>query len=94
MKTIYKTTILGFGKHAAIEIPEAELEKIGGNKRAPLKITVNGYTYQSTATGMNGKCVVVFPRADRNATEVFAGKVVAVLCSSKKATERLYCHMS
>ena len=59
MKTIYKNTILGFGKHAAIEIPEAELEKIGGNKRAPLKITVNGYTYQSTATGMNGKCVVL-----------------------------------
>ena len=50
MKTTYQTTVLGFGNHAAIQIPDENLAELGGNKRAPLKVTVNGYTYQSTAT--------------------------------------------
>lgn len=79
MNTSYKTTILGFGNHAAIEIPDAELNKIGGNKRAPLKVTVNNYTYQSTATGMDGKCLVVFPKKDREKAGVNSGDKVTVL---------------
>ena len=78
MKTTYETTILGFGNHAAIEIPEKNLAELGGNKRAPLKITINGYTYQSTATGMNGKCLVVFPIKDREASGVNSGDTVMV----------------
>jgi len=61
MRTTYETIILGFGNHASIEIPDKNLAELGGSKRAPLKITVKGYTYQSTATGMGGKCMVVFP---------------------------------
>lgn len=79
MKTVYTTTILGFGKHASIEIPEENLQEIGGNKRAPLKVTINGYTYQSTATGMDGKCLVVFPMRDRSAAGVESGDTVEVL---------------
>lgn len=78
MRTTYTTTVLGFGNHAAIEIPLANLAEIGGNKRAPLKITVQGYTYQSTATGMDGKCLVVFPTRDREASGVTAGDTVDV----------------
>lgn len=71
-------TVLGFGNHASIEIPLRNLEEIGGNKRAPLKITVNGYTYQSTATAMNGVCMVVFPMKDRESAGVKAGDKVHV----------------
>jgi hypothetical protein len=78
MKTTYITTIIGSGKHASIEIPLANLNEIGGNKRAPLKITINGYTYQSTATGVDGKCMVVFPMRDREAAGVAAGERVQV----------------
>lgn len=78
MKTTYETVILGFGNHAAIEIPDANLAELGGNKRAPLKITLNGYTYQSTATGMDGKCLVVFPTRDREASGVQAGDRITV----------------
>lgn len=78
MKTTYETTILGFDNHAAIEIPEKNLIELGGNKRAPLKITINGYTYQSTATGMDGKCLVVFPTRDRKASGVNSGDTVIV----------------
>lgn len=79
MKTTYTTTILGFGNHAAIEIPPAQLHELGGNKRAPLKITLNGYTYQSTATVMDGKCLVVFPTRDREASGVASGDTLEVM---------------
>ncbi len=78
MKTTYSTVVLGFGNHAAIEIPLNNLEEIGGNKRAPLKVTINEYTYQSTATGMDGKCLVVFPSRDRLASGVSSGDRVKV----------------
>jgi bifunctional DNA-binding transcriptional regulator/antitoxin component of YhaV-PrlF toxin-antitoxin module len=78
MKTTYETVVLGFGNHASLEIPEANLAEIGGNKRAPLKVTIHGYTYQSTATGMNGVCMVVFPTRDREASGAKAGDRVMV----------------
>ena len=78
MWVTYKTVVLGFGNHAAIEIPDAVLEQLGANKRAPLKVTVNDYTYQSTAAGMNGQCLVVFPQRDRVAANAIAGDEIEV----------------
>ncbi|MEY4322716.1 MAG: hypothetical protein RL410_497 [Actinomycetota bacterium] len=74
----YTTVVIGFGKHAAIEIPDAILEKLGTNRRAPLKITINKHTYQSTATGVSGKCMVVFPQKNRAAAGVEAGDKISV----------------
>lgn len=78
MPTTFETVILGFGNHAAIEIPLTNLQEIGGNKRAPLKVTLNNYTYQSTATVMDGKCLVVFPTRDRIASGVNSGDTANV----------------
>lgn len=78
MKTTYETVVLGWGNHAAIEIPAEQLVALGGNKRAPLKVTIKDYTYQSTATGMDGKTLVVFPTKDRQASGVAAGDRVMV----------------
>lgn len=79
MKTTYETVVIGYGNHASIEIPARNLAEIGGNKRAPLKITINGYTYQSTATGVDGKCMVVFPTRDREASGAKAGDRITVI---------------
>ncbi len=78
MKTTYETVVIGEGNHASIEIPDENLSEIGGNRRAPLKITINGYTYQSTATGVDGKCMVVFPTRDRGASGAAAGDRIMV----------------
>lgn len=78
MKTTYETVVVGYGNHASIEIPDKNLKDIGGNKRAPLKIIINGYTYQSTATGVGGKCMVVFPTRDREASGAMAGDRITV----------------
>jgi bifunctional DNA-binding transcriptional regulator/antitoxin component of YhaV-PrlF toxin-antitoxin module len=78
MNTTYETVVIGEGNHASIEIPDENLAEIGGNRRAPLKITINGYTYQSTATGVDGKCMVVFPTRDREASGAKADDHVTV----------------
>jgi hypothetical protein len=78
MKTIYQTTIIGEGNHASIEIPDENLAAIKGNRRAPLKVTINDHTYQSTATGVGGKCMVVFPMRDREAADVAVGDRIMV----------------
>lgn len=78
MKTTYQTTILGFGNHASIEIPAERLAELGGNKRAPLRVTVNGHTYQSTAVVMDGVCMVVFPMRDRKAAHANSGDTLMV----------------
>jgi hypothetical protein len=77
-QAVYETVVIGVGNHASIEIPDENLAEIGGNRRAPLRITINGHTYQSTATGVDGKCMVVFPMRDREAAGVTAGDYVRV----------------
>lgn len=78
MSVSYTTTIIGFGNHASLAIPDDVLAELGSNRRAPLKITVNGYTYRSTATAVDGECRVVFPQADRDAAGAKAGDEVVV----------------
>jgi len=78
MSVSYETEIIGEGNHASILIPEWVLQKLKTNKRAPLKVTVNGHTYQSTAVGVDGECRVVFPCADRMAANAKAGQSVTV----------------
>ncbi len=78
MRTTYETVVIGHGNHASIEIPDKNLAEIGAHKRAPLKITINDYTYQSTATGVDGKCMVVFPTRDREASRTAAGDRITV----------------
>lgn len=76
--TTYTTTVIGQGNHASIVIPDENLAELGANKRAPLKITINNYTYQSTATGVDGKCMVVFPQRDRDTSGAKAGDIIKV----------------
>jgi len=74
----YETSVLGEGNHASLLIPQWVLEKLQTNKRAPLKVTINGHTYQSTAVGVDGECRVVFPSAERLAANAKAGDIVEV----------------
>lgn len=77
-RTTYETVVIGSGNHASLEIPDENLVEINGNRRAPLKVTINGYTYQSTATGVDGKCMVVFPMREREASGAKIGDRIVV----------------
>lgn len=78
MAVTYRTKVIGFKNHASIAIPDEVLAELGTNRRAPLKVTINGYTYQSTATAVDGECRVVFPQRDRDAASAKADDIVQV----------------
>ena len=78
MRTTYTTTVIGDGNHASIHVPDEVLAELGANRRAPLKVTIGGHTYRSTATAVNGECRVVFPQTDRDAAGAKAGDTVMV----------------
>ena len=78
MGVTYTTEVLGEGNHASLLIPEWVLAELQANKRAPLKVTINGHTYQSTAVGVAGECRVVFPQKERLAAGAVAGVTVTV----------------
>jgi bifunctional DNA-binding transcriptional regulator/antitoxin component of YhaV-PrlF toxin-antitoxin module len=78
MRTTYTTTVIGDGNHASIHVPDEVLAELGANRRAPLRVTIGGHAYRSTATAVNGECRVVFPQADRDAAGAKAGDIVMV----------------
>lgn len=78
MSVTYETTAIPSGNHASIAVPDTVLAELGATRRAPLRVTVNGHTYQSTATAVDGECRVVFPSADRAAAGVTGGDAITV----------------
>lgn len=78
MGVSYETVVIPSGNHASLAVPDDILTVLGTNRRAPLVVTVNGHTYRSTATAVDGECRVVFPSADRAAAGVTGGDVVTV----------------
>ena len=78
MSVTYDTFVIGDGNHASLAIPDEVLAELGANRRAPLRVTINEHTYQSTATAVGGECRVVFPSADRTAAGASAGDTVTV----------------
>ena len=51
----FKTVLLQAGKTATgFEIPAEVVEKLGAEKKPPVKVTINGYTYRNTIAVMGG----------------------------------------
>jgi hypothetical protein len=78
MGVTFSAVVIPDGNHASLAIPDSVLIELKTNRRAPVRVTVNGHTYQSTATGVGGECRVVFPSADRKASGVTGGDTVTV----------------
>ena len=78
MGVTYSTLVIPDGNHASLTIPDEILAELGANRRAALSITINGHTYQSTATAVGGECRVVFPSSDRTAAGATGGDTVNV----------------
>lgn len=78
MSITYTTTVISHGNHAALEVPEVVLKELDTNKRAPLKVTINNYTFQTTATGVDGKCMIPFAMRDREGSKTKPDDVIQV----------------
>ncbi|MBA3869611.1 MAG: DUF1905 domain-containing protein [Anaerolineae bacterium] len=79
MPTFHTTIIKAGGTATGIEVPPAIIEELGGGKKPPVKITMNGKTYQSTVAVMGGAFMVGVSAENRALTGVQGGEEVDVI---------------
>ena len=72
------TVELGGTTATGIEIPDAVIESLGSSKRPAVTITINGYTYRTTAARMGGRFLVPLSAENRTAAGVAAGDDIEV----------------
>jgi hypothetical protein len=69
---------LGGKTATGIRVPDEVIVELGGSKRPPVTITINGYTYRTTAVRMGGAFYVPLSAENREAAGVAAGDEVTV----------------
>lgn len=75
----YTTTIISDDDSSlcAIEVP-FDPKPVFGKVRAPVKVTVNSYTFRSTIARMGGQTFIPLRRSNREAAGVQGGQLVRV----------------
>jgi hypothetical protein len=77
MKKTFQTTIVRDGSMCFIPVP-FDPKPVFGKVRAPVKVTLNGYTYRSTIASMgNGPCIPL-RRSNREAAGLEGGETLGV----------------
>src|SRR5215813_8834252 len=73
----YRVRIHRDGSMCFIPVP-FDPKPVFGKVRAPVKVTVNGYTYQSTIAAMGGVCAIPLRRSNREAAGLQGNETVEV----------------
>ena len=77
MKKTFRTTIVREGSMCFVPVP-FDPRPVFGRVRAPVKVTLNGYTYRSTIASMgNGPCLPL-RRSNREAAGLVGTETLAV----------------
>lgn len=79
-KTI-EVSILSEGSMCAIPVP-FDPKVVFGKVRAPVKVTINGYTFRSTIARMGGETFIPLRKSNRRAAAVEGGDRVKVRISA------------
>ena len=75
-KTI-EVSILSVGNMCAVPVP-FDPKAVFGKVRAPVKVTINGYTFRSTIAQMGGQTFIPLRKSNREAAAVVGGARVKV----------------
>lgn len=78
LKITIQTIIKAFGNNTAIYIREEDLLSFNQGKRVPLKVTLNGYSYQSTSAIMDDMYLIPLAKEHRLKANVEGGQKVEV----------------
>lgn len=78
MPTFTTTLVSAGGNNVGIVLADDQLADLGRGKRAPVTVTLNGYTYRSTPGVMGGRNLVGVNAAHRKASGVAAGDTLEV----------------
>lgn len=75
----FRATILLSGKTATgIPVPPAVVTDLGGGKRPPVQVAINGHTYRSSVVLMGGQYLVSLSSDNRAKAGVAAGDEIEV----------------
>ncbi|HEX6739192.1 MAG TPA: YdeI/OmpD-associated family protein [Vicinamibacteria bacterium] len=77
MKKTFKTTIVREGSMCLIPVP-FDPKPVFGKVRAPVKVTLNGYTYRSTIASMGEGPCLPLRRSNREAAGLEGGETLPV----------------
>ncbi|GGR12921.1 hypothetical protein GCM10010196_01840 [Agromyces mediolanus] len=66
------------GNNTGIEVPPEVIEALGGGKRPPVLVRVNGYEYRSTVGVMGGRSLIPFSSDKRRETGIGGGDPIEV----------------
>jgi hypothetical protein len=61
-----------------LEVPEAVVDALGGGKRPPVVITINGHSWKSRVAIMRGRNLLGLSNANRKAAALVVGEEVEV----------------
>ena len=79
MSVTFETVLVAAGKTATgIDVPDAVIEALGGGRRIPVAVTINGYTYPSSIAFMGGVAKIPVSAEVRGKTGVAAGDTITV----------------
>ena len=73
----YTTTILRVGTACAIPVP-FDPKPVFGKVRAPVTVTLNGYTFRSTIAAMGGPCFIPLRKSHREAAGLEGSETLKV----------------
>src|SRR4030095_10437683 len=73
----YRTTIVRDGSMCFIPVTFDPAEEFG-KVRAPIKVTLNGYSYRSTIASMGGTVCIPLRKSNREAAGLEGGETLAV----------------
>lgn len=77
MKKTFQTTIVRDGSMCAIPVP-FDPKPVFGKLRAPVRVTLAGYTYRSTIASMGGGPFIPLRRSHREAAGLDGGETLRV----------------
>jgi hypothetical protein len=73
----FKATIVRDGSMCAVPVP-FDPRAVFGKARAPVKVTLNGYTYRSTIAVMGGPAFIPLRKSNREAAGLEGGETLQV----------------
>ena len=75
----FRTTLLLHGKSATgIEVPPEVVEAMGAGKKPPVRVTINGHSFQTTVAPRGDVFLVGVSAANREAAGIAAGDEIEV----------------
>jgi hypothetical protein len=88
MKKTFKTTIVREGSMCFIPV-SFDPRPVFGKVRAPVKVTLNGYTYRSTIASMGNLVAIPLRRSNREAAGLQGGEALEVTLSYSHQREHV-----